>query len=162
MIPRTCLTIAAACAALWTARDPGLTPARAALIRDSVASTLDGFRAQSAAGRWDSVLTYYADVPEFRWVEEGRVVAESVAVIRHELLGLPPGVRLETIFTGTAIAPLGPGAASVTTGFTTRMFDASGEKFSFSGVMTIAMVHRGPRWQFLTGHSSAARQERAP
>lgn len=162
MNPRILLALGAALLASGPGADPGLTPAHAAAIRDSVTTALSAFRGQSAAGQWDSALTFYAEDPGFRWVEEGRVVADSVDDIRRELQRLPPGLRIATEFTGLEIAPLTPGAASVVTGFSTRFLDSTGVKFGFSGMMTLAMVHRGARWQFLTGHSSTLRSAPAP
>ncbi len=135
-----------------------LSPVHAGAIRDSVGAALASYRAASAAGRWDSVVTFYADDPGFRWVEEGKVVADSAADIRRTLLGLPHGLRIETDFAATDIAAIAPGAASVVTGFSTRFVDSTGTTFGFGGVMTVLMVHRGARWQFLTGHSSAVRE----
>lgn len=139
--------------------DPGLTSVHAAAIRDSVTTALSAYQAQAAAGQWDSVLTFYADDPGFRWVEEGRVVADSVDDIRRTFSGLPAGLRIETEFTGLEITPLAPGAASVVTAFSTRFRDSTGVKFAFGGMMTVAMVHHGARWQFLTGHSSTTRSQ---
>jgi ketosteroid isomerase-like protein len=155
MTPRSCLTLLAAATLACAAPEAGLSPAHAAAIKDSVAAALAAYRAQSAAGRWDSVLTFYADDPDLRWVEEGKVVADSLADFRREFSSMAAGLRTETEFTGTVIAPVAPGAASVVTGFNTRFVDSTGTKFSFGGTMTVVMVHRGARWQFLTGHSSA-------
>ena len=139
-----------------------LSPAHAAAIRDSIGATLAAYRAASAAGQWDSVLTFYADDPYLRWVEEGKVAADSLADFRREFAGLPAGLRIETEYAGMVIAPLAPGAASVVTGFNTRFVDSTGTRFSFGGTMTVVMVHRGARWQLLTGHSSVPANRATP
>jgi hypothetical protein len=162
MRSRACILVLAALLLGCGRPEANLSPARAAAICDSVGATLAAYRAASAAGRWDSVLTFYADDPDLRWVEEGKVVADSIADFRREFARLATGLRIETEYTGMVIAPLGPGAASVVTGFNTRFVDSTGTKFSFGGTMTVVMVHRGARWQFLTGHSSAPANHATP
>jgi len=150
--PTLCaLLLAVSC----TGPERPLSPARTAAIRDSVQAALDGFCRYSAAGQWDSVLTFYADDPQFRWVEEGVVKVRSVDQIRGYFRGLPPGMKIETTYRELDVTPLAPGAASVVTGFETTLIDSAGQRFSFSGLLTMALVHRAGRWQFLTGHSSS-------
>jgi hypothetical protein len=162
MRSHACILVLAALAQGCARSEPTLSPAHAAAIGDSVGVTLAAYRTASAAGRWDSLLTFYADDPNLRWVEEGKVVADSIADFRREFAGLAPGLRIETEYTGMVIAPLAPGAASVVTGFNTRFVDSTGTKFGFGGTMTVVMVHRGARWQFLTGHSSAPANHATP
>ena len=53
----------------------------------------------------ETVLTFYADDPDLRWVEEGKVVADSIADFRREFARLATGLRIETEYTGMVIAP---------------------------------------------------------
>lgn len=132
-----------------------LTAAHASAIEDSVRTTLDELLGYSAAGQWDSLLAIYDDSPGFQWVEQGRVVAKSVAEIRRGFASFPPGMRVVTTVHDAAIAAVAPGAASVVTGFETRMVDSTGKGFSFGGILVLTMVHRAGGWKILTGHSSS-------
>jgi len=145
------IALSAACS-----RAPGpLTAAHASAIEDSVRTTLNELLRYSAAGQWDSMLAIYDDTPGFRWVEQGAVVAKSVADIRRGFAKMPPGMRVVTTVHDPAIAAVSPGAASVLTGFETRMVDSSGTGFSFGGILTLVMVHRASGWKILTGQSSS-------
>ena len=150
--------LSAACSRVPTS----LTPAHASAIVDSVRTTLDELLGYSAAGKWDSMLVIYDDTPGFRWVEQGVVVARSVADIRKGFAGFPPGMRVVTTVHDPDIAAVAPGAASVVTKFETKMVDSSGKGFSFGGILALTMVHRAGGWRILTGHSSSPSRSPAP
>lgn len=134
-----------------------LSAAHASAIKDSVHSALDDLRRYSAAGNWDSMTALYDSDPEFRWIEEGKVVSHAASEIAAKLKSLPSGMKVETTFKDMDVAPVAPGAASVVSGFETSMIDSSGGKISFGGTLTMVLVHRAAGWRILTGHSSAPR-----
>lgn len=150
------IVVGAAC----TPADEGLTPTHADAIQDSVRQMLDDFGQYSTAGLRDSVLTFYADTSVFRWVEDGQVRYRSVGEVREALAALPSTVRVRTELENTEIIPLGPGLASVVTGFTTQFVDSTGGGFRFGGVMTMTLVHHQGGWRILNGHSSSAARGR--
>lgn len=132
-----------------------LSPARAAAIGDSVRQTLAAFAGTMARGRWDSAGAYYSNSDNFRWVEEGKVVARSAGDIRHYLTGMKPTMRIQTTYTNIETTALAPGAASVLTDFSTTMGDSGSAGFSFAGELTMTMIHEPQGWVILNGHSSA-------
>src|SRR5579864_7625744 len=74
-----------------------------AAIRRGVQATLDAYRENAAAGRWEELMRLYADEPRFRWVASGIVEARSVDQIRKHLAALPPGTRVENNYQDTEI-----------------------------------------------------------
>lgn len=138
-----------------TAPGGALTPAHAAAIQDSVQGVLEVYRARTDSSDWEGLLAFYADNPEFRWVENGAVYARSKADVRRALTALPPSMRVRTTYSGTEILPLAPGLATVITSFRTEMADSTGAGFSFGGAITMTMQHQGPTWRILLGHTSS-------
>lgn len=137
--------------------DARLSPDHAQAIRDSVASTLGDFRRCSAAGQWDSLLRLYASDTTFRWIEEGKVVARSAADISRGLHQLPATMRVDNQYHDTEIFPLAPGVAEIVTDFQMTMADSGKSGFSFSGAMSLTMVHHRDGWQVILGNSSGTR-----
>lgn len=131
-----------------------LTSEHAAAIRDSVAAMMADFRRYSAEAEWDSLLSLYADGPEFYWAEGGAVQYSTTDEIRAAVEAAGSGVRLVTTHRDMKVTPLAPGVASVFTLFDTRFVDSTGSGFNYSGAVTMVVAHRERGWQILSGHSS--------
>jgi hypothetical protein len=131
-----------------------LTSEHTAAIRDSVATVMADFRRYSAEAEWDSLLSLYTEGPEFHWVEDGAVQYSSTDEIRAAIEAAGSGVRLVTTHREMKVTPLAPGVASVFTLFDTQLIDSAGPGFSYSGAVTMVVVHRESGWRILSGHSS--------
>jgi hypothetical protein len=124
-------------------------------IDDSVRQTLTRYTATMAQGHWDSAGAYYSNSPDFRWVEEGKVVARSAQDIRKYLGAMQPTMRIRTVYDSVETTALAPGIASVVTAFSTTMGDSGSAGFTFAGELTMTMIHERDGWVILNGHSSA-------
>ena len=76
--------------------------------------------------RWSRCCFFYADGPDVRWVEKGRVVADSVGDIRRGLSQLPAGAPVITTYQATVL-PIAPGVANVITAYRTILADTTGK-----------------------------------
>ncbi|MDH3369643.1 MAG: hypothetical protein OEO20_07440 [Gemmatimonadota bacterium] len=120
------VAVLAAMTAACAPTERGLTETHAEAIRDSVRQMLADYGRFSTEGLRDSVLALYADTSVFRWVEDGAVRYRSGNEVREALAALPSTARVQTTLQNTEIIPLGPGLASVVTGFTTQFVDSTG------------------------------------
>lgn len=126
---------------------------------DSVQQALSAFSAAMARSQWDSALAFYARRPEFRWVEEGKVVARGPEEIGKYLKSMPASMRITTTYTDTEVIPLAPGLAAVVTRFSTAMTNGDAAPITFGGMLTMTMVHTPEGWRILNGHSSAEHEQ---
>jgi hypothetical protein len=134
---------------------PELTAAHLASIRDSVQQFLTLYRARTDSSDWESLLAFYDDGPQFRWVENGAVYARSKEDVRRAFAAIPPGMRVRTTYEDTEILPLAAGLAMVFTRFRTAMTDSSGAGFHFGGAISMTLQHQGAGWRILNGHTSS-------
>ena len=132
-----------------------MSPAHRRAIDDSVRQTLTSFAATMSKGQWDSAGAYYSNSPDFRWVEEGRIVARSAEDIRKYLGAMKPSMRIRTVYDSVETSALAPGIATVVTAFSTTLGDSGSAGFSFAGELTMTMIHEHGGWVSLNGHSSA-------
>jgi len=161
-----------------TAYPRSLAEAHAAAMRDSVRAFLDSWSEGTDPGAWEQMLTWYADDPDFVWMEDGQVRYRSVDAIREGLDGLAGAFsRATTEFSDLSITPLAPGLANVVTRFHTTLHPAgtAGSEDSvdtaapaaggppgpsrvveYGGGMTLTVVHGANGWKVLHGHTSSA------
>lgn len=137
-------------------------PHRSAII-DSVTETLAAFRAAVAVMDVDSVASFYAADSAFRWIEDGELRYRSREAVAAALREAAPYMgNSMLVYDGTVVTPLGPGVASLVTGFAQRFTTPDGVTGGFAGVITAVLVHRHGRWQFLQGHTSSLGGSRRP
>jgi pimeloyl-ACP methyl ester carboxylesterase/ketosteroid isomerase-like protein len=132
-----------------------LSAAAAAEVRTGVEATLDAFRAASAAGDWNKVISFYLDSPDFRWIERGHVEYRSVDEIRKSLIAFPAGTKIHTTYRDTEIIPRTADVAVVVTRFETRVAIPQSGGFRFDGALTIDLVRRDGAWRFAAGHTAS-------
>lgn len=139
-----------------TSAAPEFDASHRTAIVDSVAATLDAFRATIATMDADSIASFYVADTTLRWIEDGTIRYRSRDEIATALREAAPFMRNPVLlYDGTVITPLAPGVASVVTGFAQRFTNPAGETGGFAGAITAVMVHRDDRWQFLAGHTSS-------
>lgn len=148
------------CLAVWAGSGCGsdaarLTEAHAAAIRDSVAATLDEFRAMGIASAWEAAGNFYSESPAFRFYENGELRYESADDVRAALADLGPAMRVTTEYSETDIEPLAPGLAQVRSRFESTLSGEGGFEFNYGGAVTMLWVHETGGWRILSGHSSA-------
>ncbi len=124
-------------------------------IRDSVAATMQQFRAYAERARWDSLGALYSDRGDFRFYENGTLRYGSARDVRAALAALPPGMRIRTDYRDTEITPLAPGLAVASALFSSTFADEAGTQFGFEGAVSLLWVHEPEGWRILVGHSSA-------
>ena len=134
---------------------PSLTEAHAEAIRDSVAATLEEFRAIGIDSAWEDAGNFYSDSPSFRFYENGELRYESADDVRAALADLGPGMRVTTEYSDTDIEPLAPGLAQVRSRFESTLSGEGGFEFSYGGAVTMLWIHEKGGWRILSGHSSA-------
>lgn len=133
-----------------------LTPGHAAAIQDSVSTLLADYAGFSSEGDLAGLAELYLDEPGFVWAEDGGIRYRAVAEVRASLESLSAGMDVTTVLDDTRILPMAPGVAWVTTAFETRVGGAQGG-FSYSGMITMTVVHRDAGWKIAGGHTSTAR-----
>jgi ketosteroid isomerase-like protein len=136
-------------------REPVLTDAHVAAMRDSVSAFLEDFRRFSAASQWDSLGALYSDRSDFRFLESGEVRYESAGAIRAAFRQVPPGVRIETTNRNVTVQPIAPGLAVVSSLFDTEFKDSARTQFGYGGALTMVVQHEPAGWRIVSGHSSA-------
>ena len=146
------LLVTAGCAS-----PPAFDEAHRVAIQDSIGVFLEAFRQYSAVGNWDALLGLYADVPEFRWIEDGVVQYESVDAIRRAIAGLPEGTRIVTTHDDVTITPLVPGVAWASMRFASMFLQPSGTGLAVTGAVTMALKDGQDGWRIVGGHSSTSR-----
>lgn len=62
---------------------------------------------------------------------------------------------MEATYDTLEITPVSPGVASVLAYYHTTFKDAMRGNATFGGLLTMTIVHRGPRWQSPNGHTSS-------
>jgi ketosteroid isomerase-like protein len=131
------------------------TAADAAAVADSVTQALEAFRLAFSARDFDSALTYYADDPRFRWIEEGEVRYTSKAQLAKVLREFAAPLRsIELSFYDPVVTAVAPGVATITTRFAQKITDSTGATQGFAGAMSMTMIHADSGWRFLVGHTS--------
>lgn len=156
------LTLLSACLALWAglgcqADAVPLSEARAASIRDSVATAMDTFRETGSGPDPSAVGGFYSESPSFRFYENGELRYRSAGDVRAALAGFAPGMRISTEYSETDIEPLAPGLAMVRSLFrsTVEVEGEDGFEFQYGGAVTMLWTHEAGGWRILSGHSSA-------
>jgi uncharacterized protein (TIGR02246 family) len=133
-----------------------LAPEHRAAIVDSVTTMLTAWREAVDTRDADRVATFYADGPEFRWIEDGMVRYTSRQQVLEAYRGLMPSLRaLAFTLDNPQVTPLAPGVALVTTVFTEKLTDTLGTVTGFAGTLTLTVVHADSGWRFLAGHTSS-------
>ncbi|WP_425152842.1 DUF4440 domain-containing protein [Candidatus Palauibacter sp.] len=151
---------AGACLALWAgvgcqADAAPLSEARAASIRDSVATAMDTFREIGSGPDPSAVAGLYSESPTFRFYENGELRYRSAADVRAALEGLPPSMRISTEYSDTDIEALAPGLALVRSLFESTIEGEGGFEFGYGGAVTMLWTHEPGGWRILSGHTSA-------
>jgi ketosteroid isomerase-like protein len=138
-----------------TGRSVTLTPEHRTALVDSVRGAVSGWtdamnhRDAAAAAR------YYADDPEFRWIENGQISYTSPAEVAAAMARSFAAFRSFALhLVDPTITPLAPGAASVTASFTQTMTDTTGQVTGIAGAVSFTMVDGDSGWRILVGHGS--------
>ncbi len=133
-----------------------MTPDHRAAVVDSVTAMLTAWREAVNSRKADRLAPFYADDPDFRWIEDGSVRYTSPREVIEDYRGLMPTVRaMELTLDNPAVTPLAAGAALVTTVFTQKITDTLGAVTGFAGALTLTVIHADSGWRFLAGHTSS-------
>tara|TARA_R110000744_G_scaffold380561_1_gene502584 strand:- start:16241 stop:16744 length:504 start_codon:yes stop_codon:yes gene_type:complete len=139
----------------------GIRPS--ATIQSEVAVDVDGARnfileylKLLEDGEIEKVRKQYVNDDRFAWFTDGQ---KRYSTPDEVIKGLnevrATGVRLRTSTHDLEILPLGSSHVSARTSFETRAFGPEGERFSFSGIMTIVLEFQvGGSWKIIYGHTS--------
>ena len=110
------------------------------------------------SGDLSQILEFYADAPDFHWVENGAVAYDSYAAVKQAFDALQSSVSsIQLEFSDTRVVPLAPNVASVTGGYEQVFVDTSGASFDARGTITAVAVLTGDGWKFFVGHASQPR-----
>jgi uncharacterized protein (TIGR02246 family) len=125
-------------------------------VVDSVIAMLTAWREAVGTRNVERVAGFYADDPEFRWIEDGMVRYTSRQQLLEAYRGQMPSLRaMEFTLDNPQVTPLAPGVALVTTVFTQKITDTLGTVTGFAGVLTMTVIHADSGWRFLAGHTSS-------
>jgi len=137
---------------------PSLSESERMNIIENVRATLSEYVLAVNSGELHRVTEFYADDPEFRWVENGRLAYDSYASVQQAFEALQSNVgELKLQLGEPRIAPLARGAVAVTVPYAQVFVDTSGRRFETDGYITLLAVERADGWKFLLGHASQPR-----
>jgi allophanate hydrolase subunit 1 len=108
------------------------------------------------------VVRFYADAPEFQWVEDGAVRYSSRAEVRAAFDRLAAFNDVRFSADAPRVVALAPGAASLAVTFDQALVDSTSAGVGVAGALSIAAVHTPAGWKWLTGHTSLRREPVAP
>lgn len=121
-----------------------------------VKSAIEQFVAKYNAHDVDGVSEFYADDPNFRWIEDGRVVYEGRAAAVAGLTNFFAGFgdsRLEAY--EVKVSMLTDESAVASFKFS-QIVAANGQaSLKFEGTMSLAMSDRDGGWKIVVGHKSS-------
>jgi ketosteroid isomerase-like protein len=124
-------------------------------IVEGVRATLADYVVAVNSGELRRITRFYADDPEFHWVENGAVAYESYAAVEQAFGALQSSVsELKLELGEPRIVPLARGAAAVTVSYSQVFADSSGGRFETDGHITLVAVERVDGWKFMLGHAS--------
>jgi len=136
-------------------RRASLDDAHRSAIVDSVRSVVAAWTGAMNHRDANAAARYYADDPEFRWIENGEIRYTSPAEVAAAMNDVFPSLRsFDLHLVEPTITPLAPGAASVTASFTQAMTDTTGHVVGIAGAVSFTMVHADSGWRILVGHAS--------
>lgn len=136
----------------------GLTDDHARAIVDSVQATFADYVARLNARDVDSASRFYADGPDFHWVEDGVVRYDSRSDVRAALERLAAFKAVRFSADPPRITAMAPGAATLAVTFDQALVDSTGGGFGLVGAMSLAAVHTPAGWKWLSGHTSLRRE----
>jgi ketosteroid isomerase-like protein len=135
-----------------------LTDAQRTAVTEGVRTLLANYQDAVNSGELDRIMAFYADDPDFHWVENGAIAYDSYEAVATAFEGLQSQVEeLHLELGDPRIAPLTPGLASVTVPAHQLFQSSSGDRFEVDMMITLTAVRRDRGWQFLTGHASQPR-----
>jgi ketosteroid isomerase-like protein len=127
---------------------------RAAMV-DSVRTMLGQWRDAFNARDFARAASFYSSDSSFRWFENGEMKFRTARELRDTMLAEGPRMHAaEMTLVGPEITAIAPGVAEVTSSFTEKITDSTGQAFGLAGAMTMTVVHRDSGWRFLVGHLS--------
>jgi ketosteroid isomerase-like protein len=125
-------------------------------IVDSVTTMLTAWRTALSSKDAGRVAAFYANDPQFRWIEDGTVRYTSPQQLADAYRTMMPSLRtLDVTLDDPTISPLAPGTALVTTAFAQKVTDTLGTVTGFAGMLSMTVVHTDSGWRFLAGHTSS-------
>jgi len=130
-------------------------PAHARAIVDSISLTLAAYQERFSAVDRDSLQRFYADDPDWKWAVNGRFGTPSTLMIRARLDRLAVYPHWHIAYVKTAIRPLAPGLAVVSTEYRMSFEAADGKRFTYDGALTMFWTHKPQGWKLVGGHSSS-------
>jgi uncharacterized protein (TIGR02246 family) len=126
-------------------------PAEAPELKEALAQYVAKYNEQDATG----VGEFYADDPNFRWIEDGRAVYESRTAAVTGLTSFFAGFaesRLDAY--NIKVSMLTDEAAVVSFDFTQIVAANGNASLKFEGTMSFAMSDRDGGWKIVVGHKS--------
>ncbi len=142
---------AAACAPAG----PSFTAAHRAAIVDSVQVMLTSWRDAFNGRDFARAASFYSDDPGFRWFENGELKFRTAKELGDTMKAEAPHFQsLAMSLIEPEITPVAPGVAEVTSNFTEKITDVTGQSFGLAGAMSMTVIHGASGWQFLVGHLS--------
>jgi ketosteroid isomerase-like protein len=137
---------------------PSLSESERVTIVENVRAALSDYVRAVNSGELPRITQFYADDPEFHWVENGRVAYDSYASVQQAFGALQSSVSEVKLELGEPrIVPLARGVAAVTVSYSQVFADTSGGRFETDGYITLVAVERVDGWKFLLGHASQPR-----
>ncbi len=131
------------------------TSSHRAAIADSVLVVLNQYADAVNGGNLQDILAFYADDPNFHWVENGSVAYPSHETVATAIANLQGAVRDQHFEMGVPrIVPLAPGVATVSVTVHQYVADTTGAETDVDGMLTLTVVHRASGWRFVSGHLS--------
>ncbi len=127
-------------------------------IVESLRATLADYVLAVNSAELRRIMEFYADDPEFHWVENGGVAYDSYASVQHAFDALQSSVgELKLELGEPRIVPLARGVAAVTVTYSQVFADTSGGRFETDGCITLVALEQVDGWKFLLGHASQPR-----
>lgn len=107
-------------------------------------------------GRWDDLVTLYADAPGFAWIEQGENRYPDHAAIEAGVAqARDSGLSVRTTVSNVVSTALSPDAAAVRADVSIAFGDPAAGGFALNGILTGVAIQREGRWVFLQGHLSS-------
>jgi hypothetical protein len=139
------------------------TAAQLAAAESGATALVENWASAGSEGRWDDLVTLYADEPGFAWIEQGEnrypdhdAAAAGVAQARDANLTVRTSVE------DIVVTPVAPDAAAVRAKVSIVFGDPSQGGFAFDGMLTGVAIERDGRWMFLQGHLSSPPPRQEP
>lgn len=135
-----------------------MTDAQRAAVTEGARALLSDYQEAVNSGDLARIMAFYADDPDFHWVENGALTYDSYEAVAAAFQGLQSQVaELHLELGEPRIVPLAAGLASITVPAHQLFQSTSGERFEVDMMITLTAARRAGGWQFLTGHASQPR-----